>query len=244
MMPAGMPVSRIATRSARGRRSAPARFGNTPGYSTGSSFGELGLLHVLRELASSARVGRVPSSFWPIGTMTSLNSGLPSRETCDPRADLALAVVAVRRGRRTRGPLRAAGARAPRRRAPPSSFVASVGIDPSLVSCAIGTWIAIVCTLSVRERVDAHRRRRSGSGAGSGTAAGRRGRRSRRGRRRTRRSAGRRTPSRRVGSVCTAAWRAPRSSASSAARCCTAGDGRLLPSTRCAVRTCSIRVTS
>ena len=40
--PAGMPVSRIASRSARSTSVSAARFGNTPGYSTGSSFASSG----------------------------------------------------------------------------------------------------------------------------------------------------------------------------------------------------------
>ena len=70
----------MATRSARSLSSA-ARFGNTPGYSTGSSFASSGRSTYWRKSLSRSGAVRFHSSLRSIGTTTSLKSGLPSRET-------------------------------------------------------------------------------------------------------------------------------------------------------------------
>ena len=82
-IPAGMPVSRIASRSARGLPVAfsAARCGNTPGYRTGSSLASSGWATYLANCLSHCGACRFQRSFAPMGTMTSLNSGFPSRET-------------------------------------------------------------------------------------------------------------------------------------------------------------------
>ena len=79
--PAGIPVIRIALRSARGFLYA-ARFGNAPGYSAGSSPPSSGLLTYFVYCASLLGGREFHWSFSAIGVMTSLNSGLPRRETC------------------------------------------------------------------------------------------------------------------------------------------------------------------
>src|SRR3984885_9580992 len=75
-----MPVSRIATRSARAFVYA-ARFGNTPGYSTGSSVASSGCCTPAANRLSADGGSEFHSSLNPIPTSTSLNSGLPRRET-------------------------------------------------------------------------------------------------------------------------------------------------------------------
>ena len=82
-------------------------------------------------------------SLSPSGTITSLKSGLPSRETCtqapdSPFASLAVSVIVTRR--------RLAAPQMPRTAL---ALDASVGREPSRVRCLMGTWIAIVCTFSV-----------------------------------------------------------------------------------------------
>ena len=75
-----MPVSRIAARSARGFVYL-ARFGNTPGYSTGSRPASSGLVTFAAYLLSPDGASEFHSSFSAIGLRTSLTSGLPRRET-------------------------------------------------------------------------------------------------------------------------------------------------------------------
>ena len=74
-------MRRIATRSARAAV-RPARFGKTPGYSTGRSAASSGCWTCGTYSASFCGSRAFQSSFWPSGTITSLNSGMPSRETC------------------------------------------------------------------------------------------------------------------------------------------------------------------
>src|SRR5271166_5206001 len=100
-MPDGSPVSRIATRSARGAV-RPARVGNTPGYRTGNSLANSGCCTYFRNALSSAGRSRFQRSFSPSGTMTSLNSGLPRRETWihGPDSEPALVLSIIRTLRR------------------------------------------------------------------------------------------------------------------------------------------------
>src|ERR1035438_3392964 len=83
-MPVGMPVSRIASRSVRAvpALSSAARLGNTPGYRTGSSPASSGWATYCANCLSDEGGSEFHRSFWPIGLMTSLNSGLPSLDTC------------------------------------------------------------------------------------------------------------------------------------------------------------------
>ena len=76
-------------------------------------------------------------SFLPSGTITSLNSGLPSREICvhGPDSDFASLAGSIIFTLRRLAALQI-----------PSTDVAlitSVGFDPSLVKSLIGTWITI-----------------------------------------------------------------------------------------------------
>src|ERR1700689_735675 len=133
-MPVGMPVSRIASRSARGLPDATsaARLGNTPGYRSGSSAARPGWVTDSAHSLSSDGGRGFHRSFLPLGLITSLTSGLPSRETCrhgpldtfsplsasQNVADWRLAVV-------------------------PTPMLGG----PLLVTAEIGTWIAMECTL-------------------------------------------------------------------------------------------------
>src|SRR5712691_1094039 len=78
-------------------------------------------------------------SLKPTGTMTSLNNGLPSRETCThgpAPCDLPLArIVALCREAVVQIPITDFG------------LAASVGLEPSLVSSFFGTWMAMLWTL-------------------------------------------------------------------------------------------------
>ncbi len=58
-----------------------ARFGNTPGYRIGSSLPSSGRATYLAKSSSWLGGLRFHSSLRPIGTMTSLNNGFPSRDT-------------------------------------------------------------------------------------------------------------------------------------------------------------------
>ena len=78
--PSGIPVCRIASRSARSASRA-ARLGNTPGYSTGSRVASSGRTTYLLNWASSLGRVRFHESFSGSGMITSLTSGLPSRDT-------------------------------------------------------------------------------------------------------------------------------------------------------------------
>ena len=92
-------------------------------------------------------------SFCAIGLMTSLNSGLASRETCrnGPRADGRAGA-----GSRIRLEYRLAEAYTP---------MTEVGrprrsaVTPPRVRSVFGTWIAIVCTFRPAQAVDAGRGR-------------------------------------------------------------------------------------
>src|SRR5580704_16013726 len=83
-MPAGMPVSRIASRSALGlpEATSAARLGNTPGYRAGNSAARPGWVTNSANSLSSDGGREFHRSFLPSGLITSLTSGLPSRETC------------------------------------------------------------------------------------------------------------------------------------------------------------------
>ena len=151
-MPAGRPVSRIATRSARSLVSA-AEVREHAGVEDRQQAGQLGLG---RRTAGSRcrRFGSVPfhSSLRASGTSTSLNSGLPSRDTCTygpTPTDAPLSrSVALRRDADAHTPIVA--------------FVASgsVGALPLAVTLPIGSWMAIVCTLNERSAFTPGRRRR------------------------------------------------------------------------------------
>ena len=78
--PLGIPVMRIARRSARSLVYF-ARFGKTPGYRTGSSPASSGLATYLANCLSSWGGVAFQASFLAIGVITSLNSGLPRRDT-------------------------------------------------------------------------------------------------------------------------------------------------------------------
>ena len=80
MRPAGMPVSRMASRSARSAVSA-GQVGEDAGIQDRQQPRQLGLGHEAGELASRSGPTLFQRSFWTIGTMTSLNSGLPRRDT-------------------------------------------------------------------------------------------------------------------------------------------------------------------
>src|ERR1700689_4846209 len=83
-MPVGMPVSRIASRSARGLPdlTSAARLGNTPGYRAGSSAARPGLVTYSANSLSPDGGSEFHWFFLPSGLIPSLPSGLPSRETC------------------------------------------------------------------------------------------------------------------------------------------------------------------
>ena len=225
-------MSRMATRSARAALS-PARLGKTPGYSTGSSPASSGCWTYLRNCLSSDAGSEFQRSFSPIGTMTSLNSGLPRRDTWTqgPASE-------PKPGSRTTAAGRLAAAHTPM-----TEFwdIGLVGVDPS---GELGDRDL------ERDRVHAEavggvdpggRRRPSRPGAGSATAAGHRGRKSPRGRHRTPPAAGRRTRcGRRPGSG-PPARPAPHSSASRTGRCCTAGTPARCQHARAPL--CSTRVT-
>ncbi len=82
-MPAGIPVSRIASRSARGLPEAlsAARLGKTPGYRTGRSWDSSGAETSPANCLSLTGAWELKKSFFEMGTRTSLNRGLPRRET-------------------------------------------------------------------------------------------------------------------------------------------------------------------
>ena len=88
---------------------------------------------------SLAGVSEFHLSFDPIGTITSLNSGLPSRETWTQPPDSTVAPFASR----TSDFCRLAAAQTPT-----TEFreLGSVGLAPPTVRSVFGTLIAIVCT--------------------------------------------------------------------------------------------------
>ena len=186
-IPAGIPVSRIATRSARSCSSrCAARFGNTPGYRSGSSVPSSGLLTYWAKSASWSGWRAVP-----LVLAGDRNDHLVEQRVAEARhlheraGHWCLAVVAEG--------WPCGGAPTPRRRSSRSSPAGRSARCRQRVRRLIGTWIAIVWTLNERSALTPARPA-SGSGAGSGTGAARRGRRSSRGRRRSRRAADRRTP--------------------------------------------------
>ncbi len=141
-MPGGIPVSRIATRSARGAVSL-ARFGNTLRVEHRQQPGELGVLDVGANASSPAGCSAFQRSFCPSGTITSLNSGLPRRETCTHGPDSA----SRRWPRRSSAPC--GGSPRSRRRSPRRRWSRRSASSRPWSGCLIGTWIAIVWMLSV-----------------------------------------------------------------------------------------------
>ena len=176
-------MSRIATRSARGLLSA-ARFGNTLGYRTGSSFASSGLLDVARRTACR-RPDRsaFQRSFSPSGTIDLVEQRVAEPRDLHPRAGLRALCRCASSIIRTLRRLAAA----PDAEHGRSSSSRPSGPMPSPVSSRDRDLDRDRVDVQRLRRVDAQRGRASGSGAGAGTAAGRRGRRSPRGRRRTRR---------------------------------------------------------
>ena len=197
---------------------------------------ELGMLDVGQEVPVVLRDrSRFHSSLRLIGTMTSLNSGLPRRETwtqgpepllscpCGPSLDPHLA--AARAGVDAEHGLRAERVRRDRSVA---GQLRDRHLDHDRVHVERG------------ERVGTVRRRHRDQVEAAGSAAARRGRRSSRDRRRTDRSAGRRRPSRRSAASGSPRSRGSCSSASSAGRCCRAGTADSSPSTlSCATVRCA-----
>ena len=150
-----MPVSRIATRSARfacQRREV-------------REHARVEHRQQLRELRAARRTSRTACrrpacsafhlSFWAIGTMTSLNSGLPSRETWTHGPDSARSSLAgsssrvLRRLAAPQTPITAFGA------------IGSVGTEPSRVSWLDRHLDRDRVHVERRRRVDAHRAGRS-----------------------------------------------------------------------------------
>ena len=80
MMPAGMPVSRIASRSARSA-SRRREVREDAGYSTGSNVASSGRATYWANSESASGPRAFHRSLAAIGTMTSLNSGFPRRDT-------------------------------------------------------------------------------------------------------------------------------------------------------------------
>ena len=153
-MPAGIPVSRIATRSSRG---AGERFEvrEHSRVEDRQQLRQFRVLHVLQELNFFAAGScAFHSSLRAIGISTSLNSGFARRETCTQGPDSecsSLAPSAMRILRRLAEP-----------QTPSTAFglITFLGTEPSSVSALIGTWIAIVWTLSVCSVSTPGRRRR------------------------------------------------------------------------------------
>src|SRR5262249_17958331 len=108
-----------------------SRLGNAPGYSTGSSAERPGWAKYLVKILSSAGGSEFHSSLCPIGMMTSLTSGLPSRETC---RNGPLSTFLPWSASHSLTPWRLAVVHTP-----------MVGW-PDLVTVEIGTWIAIEWT--------------------------------------------------------------------------------------------------
>ena len=131
--PAGMPVSRIASRSARGLPdlTSASRLGNTPGYRTGSSPARPGAVTYPANCLSSAGGSEFHRSFLPSGMSTSLTSGLPSRDTCRHGPQFTVSPASASQSV-TRWRLAVV-------------HTPMVGC-PLIVTAEIGTWIAIECT--------------------------------------------------------------------------------------------------
>ncbi len=138
-----MPVSRMASRSARGVPDllSTSRFGKTPGNRPGSSRATSGFATNLANRLSPSGGWVFQKSLRPMGTMTSLNSGMASRETCRYGPVLQVlfrSVSSIRTRWRlavVHTPIVARGS------------VTSLPLQPPRVRSVIGTCSAMVCTL-------------------------------------------------------------------------------------------------
>ena len=221
--PAGMPVSRIATRSSRAagerfqvrehlRGRAPAAASPVPGAARTAG---------TRFFARAACAFH--SSLRAIGMSTSLNSGLASRETCTHGPDSECSLLAPSAMRTLR---RLAEPQTPSTAFELITFVGTEPFDRQLADRDLDRDRVAVERL---QRVHARRRRRRDQVQVLDRTQVRRGRRSTRCQRRTDRCAARRTPSGRPGASGSLPRRASRSSGSSAGRCCRAGTRGLPP---------------
>ena len=117
--------------------------GTRPGRAPGAASPAPGARRTWRTPCPPPGAGAFQRSLSPIGTTTSLNSGLPRRETWthgpdSARSSLAGSIIRVLR--------RLAAPQTPITDLP---LIGSLGADPSRVRLLIGTWSAIVWTLSV-----------------------------------------------------------------------------------------------